>query len=139
MTSFHAEAIGRCQSHSGPLQSHPPQPLEHFRVISACHVYKWVVFPAAAAPLRHHGQHSWDKHTLGPPRWFRQRRVRTRAVSQHSTRVWETLGSILYGRRHGNNDVHRRDIDFNRLGEIIKRHLRFHYGSGTVNPNFNED
>lgn len=39
-------------------------------------------------------------------------------------RAWERLGSLLYGRRHGNSDVHRRNIDSNRQGEIIKCRLK---------------
>lgn len=51
------------------------------------------------------------------------------AVSQHSER----------GCLHGNSDVHRWSTDFNRKGEIFQCHLRFHYGSETVNPKFNKE
>lgn len=140
MTSFHAPTRGRC-SHVLPNRWKMFQLFLPVMLINGLFFLLWlrlgdsVENTAGTNTLR--GLHVclWERTSAR----VTASRPYTGCESAPTARVWETLGSLLYGRRHGNSNVHRRNIDSSRQGETIKCHLRFHYGSGPVNPNFNAD
>lgn len=130
MTSFHAKTAGRCPSHSGSLQSHPPQLVENF------HLFLPVMFINGMLFLRrlclcvpqlgqtHFRASLLVRGSRRPLVW--RHRVHMQSVSQHRS---GKRCKAFSAHRHGNSDVHQPNTDSDRRQRLFERdwHLRLEW------------